>query len=339
VHEDIRLLKRLPRNIDLITAGFPCQDLSPVGKTAGIHGEQFKLVWEVFRLVDQRPSEFLLFENVPFMLRLGRGRAIEAIVSELESRGYKWAYRTVDSQPFGLPQRRPRVFLLASLNDDPCNILLSQEAANETKRQRRSKPRSFGFYWTEGNRGIGWAVECLPAIKGGSGLGIPSAPAMILPSGLVATPHLCDAERLQGFPEHWTAAAEFVAPSRYRWRLIGNAVNVRVAEWIGRRLARPGKFRPCEGAAVINGSWPKAGYNVLNSRRHDGSSTRPVQYQTTPLHDFLRFAPKPLSRKAASGILERLRASSLRVDSILLDALDAHVARVDSRPRMKTARG
>src|SRR5947208_1710300 len=44
VRRDILALKRLPRNVDLVTAGFPCQDLSPVGRTAGVNGQQFKLV-------------------------------------------------------------------------------------------------------------------------------------------------------------------------------------------------------------------------------------------------------------------------------------------------------
>jgi DNA (cytosine-5)-methyltransferase 1 len=330
LRKDILSVKTLPKNVRLITAGFPCQDLSPVGKTAGVNGKQFKLVWEVFRLIGEHQAEFVLFENVPFMLRLKKGGAIDAIVTELENQGFKWAYRTIDSQSFGLPQRRPRVFLLASRTEDPRTILLSDEASADKRRGPRPMPKSFGFYWTEGNRGTGWALECLPALKGGSALGIPSAPAMILPSGLVATPHLCDAERLQGFPEYWTAPAAREISPRYRWRLIGNAVNVRVAEWIGRRFARPKKFKCDENPPLINGTWPDAAYNVGDGRRTSTVSGCPVRYRTKPLHEFVRFPPKPLSRKAATGVLERLRASSLNVDPILLSALTAHVARIGS---------
>jgi DNA (cytosine-5)-methyltransferase 1 len=331
VRKDIRTVKKLPAKVNLITAGFPCQDLSPVGKTAGLRGTQFKLVWEVFRLLDKRSVEFVLFENVPFMLRLGKGRAIEAIVSELEKREFKWAYRTVDSQSFGLPQRRPRVFLLASKTEDPRAVLMSEDAGKRGRRTMKSKGNSYGFYWTEGNRGIGWAVESLPALKGGSGLGIPSAPAMILSSGEVATPHLCDAERLQGFPEFWTSPAARGSPHRYRWRLIGNAVNVRVAEWIGRRLARPLPFRCVDDALLDRGVWPRAAYNAGDGRRHAAIGPDPVRYQKTSLNDFLRFPPRPLSLKASNGVIRRLRASTLRVDPILLSTLDAHVARLDSQ--------
>src|SRR5439155_18833135 len=94
------------------------------------------------------------------------------------------------------------------------------------------------------------------------------------------------------------------APSRFRWRLIGNAVNVRVAEWIGRRLARPGKFKSTEDSALMNSSWPSAAYNVGNGRRCSVVSNCPVRYRAISLHDFSRFPPKPLSRKAANGVLE-----------------------------------
>ena len=123
---------------------------------------------------------------------------------------------------------------------------------------------SFGFYWTEGNRGIGWASgDTIPALKGGSGLGIPSAPAMILPSGGIATPHLCDAERLQGFPEFWTAPAAKAGNHRSRWRLVGNAVNVRVTEWLGRRLANPGRFTDENLKPLCTPPGPNAAYGRI----------------------------------------------------------------------------
>src|SRR5205807_2521870 len=102
-------LRWLPRKIDIVTAGFPCQDLSQAGRTSGISGQNSRLVWEVFRLIEQRLPRFVLFENVPFMLKLHRGKAISRIVTRLERLGYHWAYRVVDAQAFGVPQRRPRI--------------------------------------------------------------------------------------------------------------------------------------------------------------------------------------------------------------------------------------
>ena len=90
---DVRSLKCLPK-CDIVTAGFPCQDLSSVGRRAGIDGAESGLIDSVFRLLEQseRPPTWLLLENVPFLLRLNRGRAILKIVEKLEEMGWSWAY-------------------------------------------------------------------------------------------------------------------------------------------------------------------------------------------------------------------------------------------------------
>src|SRR4051794_14577468 len=62
---DIRELIALPE-ADVIAAGFPCQDLSQAGGTAGIDGEQSGVVREVFRLVENSNPTWLMVENVPF---------------------------------------------------------------------------------------------------------------------------------------------------------------------------------------------------------------------------------------------------------------------------------
>ena len=69
----------------------------------------------------------LVIENVPFMLQLGGGGAIRAIIDELEQRKYRWAYRVVDSYGFGLAQRRERVFLVASRVLDPARVLFGDD--------------------------------------------------------------------------------------------------------------------------------------------------------------------------------------------------------------------
>ena len=257
---DVRSVKRLPE-VDLVAAGFPCQDLSQAGRTAGIAGAQSSLVGEVFRLLDDPRSPaptWLLLENVPFMLQLDRGNAMRFLVASLEARGFAWAYRVVNTQAFGLPQRRQRVILLASKNEDPRAVLFAEEAQEPVNPDPDTV--ACGFYWTEGVRGLGWAVDAVPTLKGGSGLGIPSPPAIRLPNEAgIVTPEIRDAERLQGFPEDWTLPG--VGAGRRagaRWKMVGNAVSVPVAEWIGRQLrATSGGSGWSEVAMEPDQRWPE----------------------------------------------------------------------------------
>jgi DNA (cytosine-5)-methyltransferase 1 len=288
-------------------------------------GGQSGLVWEAFRLISSGRPEFVILENVPFMLRLNHGGEIDKIVSRLEGLGYKWAYRIVNAQAFGVPQRRPRVFILGSRDKDPRNILLADNA-RPLRRSRSGKV--YGFYWTEGNSGIGLAVDAIPALKNGSAFAIPSAPAIVLRDGRIVTPHICDAERLQGFPPYWTAGAVNGSGAKHRWRLVGNAVNVRVSRWIGRRLVQPGTYVGSNDKKVSDGRWPNAAYNVGTGRFVADVTEFPVA-RGSQVSSFLRFAPRPLSVRATEGILSRLLDSSLGAKSILGDRLWFHLSQLD----------
>ena len=101
---DVTALAGLPK-VDLVTAGFPCQDLSQAGRKSGISGSQSSLVDHVFRLLDKANTPSVLLENVSYMLRLDRGAAMSHLVNRFEERGYDWAYRVVDVRSFGIPQR------------------------------------------------------------------------------------------------------------------------------------------------------------------------------------------------------------------------------------------
>lgn len=327
-HEDVRDLDRLPKNTTLVAAGFPCQDLSQAGQTKGISGSRSGLVGEVFRLIEQQRTPWLLLENVPFMLQLSRGRAMDVITSTLESLGYQWAYRVVDARAFGIPQRRRRVYLLASLEGDPRNVLFADDAGHVEESKLNGHRAACGFYWTEGIRGLGWAVDAIPTLKGGSTVGIPSPPAILLPSGEVVMPDIRDAERLQGFPANWTKAAEQVTRAGTRWKLVGNAVSVPAAEWLGRRMARPARVREFPLTAVRGTHWPTAAWNMGEGRVAVSASEWPVRRRYTPLMQFLKYAPRPLSAKATRGFLERTGRSGLRFPEGFLDTLRQHERRM-----------
>lgn len=329
--EDVRAISRLPEPTDLLVGGFPCQDLSQAGRTAGIEGARSGLIREVMRLLEGQPVPWVVLENVPFMLQLARGQALEVIVAALESLGYRWAYRVVDSRAFGLPQRRRRVLIVAALHADPRRVLFADEASPPDALPVSG--RACGFYWTEGIRGLGWAVDAIPTLKGGSTVGVPSPPAIWMPDGRVVTPDIRDAERLQGFAAGWTEPAEAVARASFRWKLIGNAVSVPVAKWLGHRLGLPGDFHLPDATALPPGrAWPTLAWNVGEGRFTARLSEWPKRYRSQPLESFLRHEPKPLSAKATAGFLERARRGSLNFPVGFLQALDRHLALQPQRP-------
>jgi DNA (cytosine-5)-methyltransferase 1 len=327
-HGDVTDLAKLPQRTTLVAAGFPCQDLSQAGQTAGIAGSRSGLVGEVFRLIAAQRTPWVLLENVPFMLQLSQGRAMEVITSTLEALGYRWAYRVVDARAFGLPQRRRRVYLLASLAGDPRSVLFADDAGHAEEPKVNEQGAACGFYWTEGIRGLGWAVNAVPTLKGGSTVGIPSPPAILLPNGQVVMPDIRDAERLQGFPANWTKAAETVARSGARWKLVGNAVSVPAAAWLGRRLAKPGRMKDFPLAALNGTRWPTAAWNVGEGRVAVDASEWPIRRACPPLTDFLKYSPRMLSVKATRGFLQRTERSSLRFPFGFLDALRRHERRM-----------
>jgi DNA (cytosine-5)-methyltransferase 1 len=327
LHDDVCTLESLPRKVDLLAGGFPCQDLSQAGRTAGITGARSGLVGEVFRLLSARPVRRVLLENVPFMLQLAGGHAMEVILRSFEELGYRWAYRVVDARSFGLPQRRQRVFFLATLEGDPRDVLFADDAG-EPDVTENSEPVAFGFYWTEGTKGLGWAANAVPTLKGGSTVGVPSPPAVWLPSGEIVTVGLRDAERLQGFPADWTLPAESVSRRSMRWKLVGNAVSVPVAKWLGRRLARPGRFHEQAVMPLFPGArWPNVAWNVGEGRFTTDLSMWPVRRQPKLLHEFLK-ETEPLSPRATAGFLSRARKSSLRFAPGFLEAVRRHLERV-----------
>lgn len=323
---DVRDLVEIP-DVDVVTAGFPCTDLSQAGRTRGITGEASGLVAEVFRLLRRQRVPILMLENVRNMLVLDGGEAMRYLVEELESLGYRWAYRLVDSRFTGVPQRRQRVIMIAALDLDPSTVLFADDAGDPGDEHLTSD--LFGFYWTEGLRGLGWAQDAVPTLKGGSTIGIPSPPAIWNPTGeagrMIITPAIEDAEALQGFDRGWTAAATEVSKRKgTRWRLVGNAVTTGVSRWVGERLVDPGQPLGSRVSLSSGDRWPTAACGEQGKAWSVDVSLWPRLDDYLHLHEVVDLdeAP-PLSARAAAGFLSRAERSSLRfVDGFLDDVSD-----------------
>ena len=110
----------IPRDgvIHLITAGFPCQDLSVAGNQAGIEADRSGLFFQILRLSDEfyaysrvRPS--LLLENVPNLLTGNGGDWARTVYSELAIRGYRCEWKIISASDVGAPHLRKRWWCLA----------------------------------------------------------------------------------------------------------------------------------------------------------------------------------------------------------------------------------
>lgn len=106
------------------SGGFPCQDLSVAGKRAGFAGRRSSLAFTYLDLVEQRRPRWLVLENVPGIFSSNQGRDFGRLIYEMERLGYCVAWRTLDARFFGVPQRRRRVFIVASFGTDRAGEVL-----------------------------------------------------------------------------------------------------------------------------------------------------------------------------------------------------------------------
>ena len=242
---------------DLIAGGFPCQDISVAGRRAGLAGERSGLWWEFHRVIDVVRPRAVLVENVEGLLSSNGGRDMGAILDALVDLGYGAAWRVLDAQHFGVPQRRRRVFLLALLGGDSgtrraAQVLALTPGSAGDPQARRSEGPGTPARVVGGPRGaFGDTARCLttndrydgdtetfvvaPTVRAGADR--QNTAPMVADHGVRRlTPREC--ERLMGWPDdhtRWTADGREVSDSR-RYAMCGNGVVAPVAEWIGLRL-------------------------------------------------------------------------------------------------------
>ena len=126
----------------IITGGFPCQDLSVAGKRAGLVGERSGLFWEIARLIEETKTEWFILENVPGLLTSNKGKDFGVVIGTMADIGYSLAWRVLDAQHFGVPQRRRRVFIVGRRTGDglsSAEVLFKSEGLRRNTTQ--SKPQ------------------------------------------------------------------------------------------------------------------------------------------------------------------------------------------------------
>lgn len=243
------------------SAGFPCQDVSLARARPrdGLRGERTGLFYEFAELLSRHRPRTILLENVPGLLNSHEGRDFAIVLQALADIGYGVGWRVLNSRYFGVPQSRQRVYIVGCYNDPrrAAEILFEPECGTRhlekgrkpgektispfmecaedpssngrSKRVKEEKPivpkLAFCLAATSGRHtGTDWSRTYIPYTSKVRRL----------------TPEEC--ERLQGFPTGWTIPDGLFNSTddidSLRYKALGNAVSVPVAEWIGERIIR-----------------------------------------------------------------------------------------------------
>jgi DNA (cytosine-5)-methyltransferase 1 len=136
--------------VDVLVGGTPCQSFSVAGLRKGLDDPRGNLALTFIAMVDHYRPEWVIWENVPGVLSSSGGRDFGSFLGALGQLGYGFAYRVLDAQHFGVPQRRRRVFVVAHSSGDSrraAQVLFEPESlrGDSTKSNRAQKETSYTF--------------------------------------------------------------------------------------------------------------------------------------------------------------------------------------------------
>jgi DNA (cytosine-5)-methyltransferase 1 len=129
-----------PNGLSLITAGFPCQDLSVAGKQAGYDGERSVLFYEIIRLARELQPQFLLLENVRNLLSHQNGETFQETLFQIAKAGYDAEWAVIPASDVGACHRRERIWIVAYANNTGM-----EAARSKQKSARLEQHRKLGF--------------------------------------------------------------------------------------------------------------------------------------------------------------------------------------------------
>ena len=143
--------------IDLIVGGSPCQSFSTAGLRKGLEDPRGNLMLTYLAFIKSRKPKWVIYENVPGILSSNGGRDFASLLQGLEICGYKCAWRILDAQFFGVPQRRKRVWLVGYFgNIEPATkVLFEQESLSGNIESRRNSQKDASSTLENGIRIVG----------------------------------------------------------------------------------------------------------------------------------------------------------------------------------------
>lgn len=274
-HTDVKEFDGSSVRFDVLSGGFPCQDLSIAGRRAGLAGERSGLFFEFARIADEAKPQWVILENVPGLLSSNGGRDMGTVIGTLADLGYGVSWRVLDAQYFGVAQRRRRVFIVGSLGDDGGrSVLLEPEGVRRDPPSRREASQEHSAGASGGARVRGFGLNGDPLTSGPFGTNaqgglrttdLDTIGAYIVHEFPTHDVSPCLQERgYKGVDSDMTQAhvvrlrptisVRRLTPTECerlqgfpdgwtggqvdsaRYRQLGNAVAVPVVEWIGRRI-------------------------------------------------------------------------------------------------------
>ena len=203
---------------DVIVGGFPCQDVSTMGKRAGLAGERTGLFFDAVRIVQALQPRFLVLENVHGLLSSNDGRDFQTVLATLAQCGYVGYWRVLNARYFGVPQNRRRVFIVAGLGElPPLEFMADARPVGDVPSEGQTCPQ-----------------DCFPTQLAG----FPSGTCIDLSCSCV----VAVAGARHQMVERQRASADFglcrglAAADLAEARAAGNAVVPQVARWIADKL-------------------------------------------------------------------------------------------------------
>jgi DNA (cytosine-5)-methyltransferase 1 len=134
---------------EVVVGGSPCQSFSVAGKRLGMDDPRGNLALEFIRAVAEIQPTWFVFENVPGLLSSDEGRDFGIFLGQVAQIGYGFAYRVLDSQYFGVPQRRRRVFVVGHIGNDwrsAASVLFERESLQGNSKESKAQGKAITEY-------------------------------------------------------------------------------------------------------------------------------------------------------------------------------------------------
>lgn len=161
IWDDIRAFDGRPWSglVDIVTGGFPCQDISAAGKGEGIGGQRSGLWAEMARVIAEVQPRYVLVENSPLLV----SRGLDVVLADLAQMGYDAEWGVIGADATGLPHHRARIWVVAyaqEMHANPWHLLETRRKSSQVE-SRRFPGTEISPGWRRANQG----PECVSIFR------------------------------------------------------------------------------------------------------------------------------------------------------------------------------